>query len=86
MENSKMQMRQQVLLDHLKPDTGRRAAANLVVSPPSSSSVFLTGGLPWPPCDRVRSRFGFPWVEFLLLLRLDLSFRCFEEFFSKLVN
>ncbi|XP_024385963.1 3-ketoacyl-CoA thiolase 2, peroxisomal [Physcomitrium patens] len=28
----KMQMRQQLLLDHLKPETGRRAAANVVTS------------------------------------------------------
>lgn len=28
----KSTMRQQVLLDHLKPETGRRAVANVVVS------------------------------------------------------
>jgi len=30
--DNKMKMRQQVLLDHLKPETGRRAAANVVVN------------------------------------------------------
>lgn len=38
-------MRQQVLLDHLKPETGRRAAANVVVS-------FLIANLFLLGCDR----------------------------------
>lgn len=39
----KMQMRQQLLLDHLKPETGRRAAANVVVSLPMVWKSFYDG-------------------------------------------
>ena len=40
LEMEKMRMRQQVLLDHLKPESGPRASANVVVSLRYHSTLF----------------------------------------------